>query len=149
MPLTTARNTPRRVNQRASYPVAGSATIHAGGLVALLITGGWAVPAGTADSGVAVGVAEETVSGDGSNGANRVSVERGCFQFKNSAGGDEITHLHIGLPAYVVDDETVARTDNSGARAVAGAIADVDASGVWVEVRPGGVGPQGPQGAPA
>jgi hypothetical protein len=25
----------------------------------------------------------------------------------------------------------------------------VDASGVWVEVRPGGVGPQGPQGAPA
>lgn len=146
MPLTEARNTPRRENKLASYPVAAAATIYAGGLVSLLDSGGWAVPAGTASSGPAVCVARETVSGGGTNGLNRVDGERGCFRFKNSASADEITHLDIGKGCYVVDDETVAKTDNSGARELAGAIADVDADGVWVVVMPGAVGPQGPQG---
>lgn len=148
MALSTARNTPRRENKLASYPVAAAATLYAGGMVSLLTTGGWAVPAGTADSGLAVGVAIESVSGDGTNGLNLVTVERDCFRFLNSSAGDAITHADIGNACYIVDDETVAKTDDSGARAIAGLIADVDADGVWVVVAPGAVGPQGPQGEP-
>lgn len=148
MALSAARNTPRRENKLANYPVSASATLYAGGLVTLLASGGWAVPGGTASAGIAVGVAVETVAGGGTNGLNRVQVERGCFKFLNSASGDAITHVDIGQPCYIVDDETVAKTDNSGAREIAGAIVDVDSDGVWVEVGPGAVGPQGEQGEP-
>ncbi|MGQ0529993.1 MAG: hypothetical protein ACT4PG_09310 [Panacagrimonas sp.] len=148
MALTAARNTPRRENLLANYPVAAAGAIYAGGMVTLLTSGGWAVAAGTASAGLAVGVAIETVTGDGTNGLNRVTVERGCFRFLNSSAGDAITHVDIGNACYIVDDQTVAKTDDSASRAIAGLISDVDADGVWVVIAPGAVGPQGPQGEP-
>lgn len=134
MALSAGRNTPRRENKVFSYLVAGSATIYAGGMVTLLASGGYAVSAGTASAGIAVGVARDTVSGGGTNGLNRVEVERGCFRFKNSASGDLITHAEIGTACYIVDDETVAKTDNSAARKKAGTVVEVDSDGVWVDV---------------
>lgn len=134
MALTAARNTPRREDVLSSYPVAGFATLYAGALVVLLDSGGFAVPAGTASAGIAVGVARETVSGGGTNGLNRVDVERGTFRFNNSGGGDAIAHTEIGDACFIVDDETVAKTDNSGARQKAGVVVDVDAAGVWVRI---------------
>ena len=47
---------------------------------------------------------------------------------------DAITLADIGNTAYIVDDSTVAKTDNSAARKAAGKIIDVDAAGVWVLV---------------
>lgn len=146
MALSAARNTLRRVNKRFGYPVSGSHTIFAGGMVTLLASGGWAVPAGTASAGHCVGIAEETIVGGGTNGLNTVGVERDCGLFKNSAGGDEITHADIGNPCYIVDDETVAKTDDDGARMIAGAIVGVENGQVWVDCGPGAVGPQGIQG---
>lgn len=148
MALTTGRNTARRALKRFSFPVAGNATVYGGGMVSLLNSGGWAVPAGTASSGNAVGIAEDTVNGGGTNGLFQVTVDRDCGLFENSAGGDEITHLDIGQIAYIVDDETVAKTDNSGARMIAGTVVGVVGSQVWVDVGPGAVGPRGPQGEP-
>jgi hypothetical protein len=148
MPLTSARNTLRRPNRLSSLPVAAATTIYAGSLVSVLATGTGAVPAGTASSGRAVGIANETVVNAGLAGAERVEVVFATGRFNNSADADLITIAHIGQPAYIVDDETVALTDDSGAREVAGAIVDVDAQGVWVDVSPGSVGPQGIQGEP-
>lgn len=145
--LSAARNTPRRQGKRFSYPVSGAHTIHAGGMVTLLTSGGWAVPAGTASAGHSVGIACSSVAGGGTNGLNNVEVERDVGLFENSASGDLITHADIGNPCYIVDDQTVAKTDNSGARKIAGAIAGVDSTGrVWVDCGPGAVGPQGPEG---
>ena len=128
---TEGRNTTRRNADKTSVLVNTSATLYAGTLVTLLASGGNAVPAGTASAGIAVGVAEETVTGDG---VKRVDVSRGCFQFANSASADLITVADIGNPCYVVDNQTVAKTDNSAARKAAGKIIDVDAGGVWVLV---------------
>ncbi|MCD0281308.1 hypothetical protein JWH04_20590 [Xanthomonas melonis] len=126
------RNTKRRNADRVSHPVNPGTTIYAGTLIALLTAGGNAVPGGTAASGSAVGVAEETVVG---NGTNRVEATRGsAFQFANSAAADLITRADIGNTAFIVDDQTVAKTDNSAARKAAGKIIDVDAGGVWVLV---------------
>ena len=46
---------------------------------------------------------------------------------------DAIALTEVGKPCYVVDDQTVAKTNNAGARPVAGTVFDVDAQGVWVE----------------
>lgn len=129
---TQGRNTKRREAKLVGHPVNTGATIYAGTLVALLTANGNAVPGGTAASGAAVGVAQDTVTGDG---AAKVEVWRGeAFQFANSAAGDLITRADIGGTAYLVDDQTVAKTDNSAARKAAGKIIDVDAAGVWVLV---------------
>ena len=128
---TEGRNTKRRNADRVSGLVNSGATIYAGTLVTRLASGGNLVPAGTASAGVAVGVAEETVTGDG---VKTLEYSRGCYQFANSASGDLITTADIGNTCYVVDNQTVAKTDSSGTRKAAGKIVDVDAGGVWVEV---------------
>lgn len=61
-------------------------------------------------------------------------VERGTFLFANSASGDAIAAADIGAWCYVVDNNTVAKTDDSGARPKAGKIMAVESAGVWVEV---------------
>ncbi|KAF1009065.1 MAG: hypothetical protein GAK28_00698 [Luteibacter sp.] len=128
---TEGRNTKRRNAESVGHPVNAGNTVFAGTLVALLTAGGNAVPAGTAASGDAVGVAESTVLGDG---VQIVEARRGCFLFANSLAGDQIARADIHGTAYVVDDQTVAKTDNTGVRKVAGKIIDVDATGVWVLV---------------
>lgn len=142
--LTAGRNTARRELTHINVTVDDGATVYAGGMVTLLAADGTAVAAGTASAGNVIGVAEDTVTGDGDLG---VELRTGCFRFENSASTDEIKAADIGGIAYIVDDQTVAKTDNSGARKIAGAIADVDDIGVWVQVGPGAVGPQGPAGA--
>lgn len=128
---TEGRNTKRRNADQVSHLVNTGATIFAGTLVTLLTASGKAVPGGTAAAGAAVGVAEDTVIGDG---VSQVNTRRGCFQFANSASTDLIAIKDIGATCYVVDDSTVALTDNSAARKAAGKIIDVDAGGVWVLV---------------
>ena len=128
---TEGRNTKRRNADRVSGLVNSGATIYTGTLVTRLASGGNLVPGGTASAGVVVGVAEETVVGDG---VKTLEYSRGCFQFANSASGDLIAAGDIGATCYIVDNDTVAKTDNSAARKAAGKIIDVDAGGVWVEV---------------
>ena len=131
MSLSAARNIVRRAVARIAVTVKNGTTIYAGALVTLLTADGTAVPAGTASAGVAVGVARATVTGDGTL---TVDVEPGCFRFDNSASTDQITAADIGNTCYIVDDSTVAKTDNSAARKAAGVVADVDDIGVWVIV---------------
>lgn len=125
------RNTKRRNADRVSLLVDSGVTVFAGTLIAVLTATGEAVPAGTANSSAAVGVAETTVTGDGTE---RVEVTRGCFQFANSASTDEIKAGDIGSDCYVADDQTVAKTDGSSTRKKAGKVIDVDSAGVWVLV---------------
>ena len=131
--LTTDRNTPRRENNDVEgHPVKGGVTIFAGALV-MLDAAGWAMPGITGAGLVTIGRADERVAAVANGDAN-VRTRRGTFRFANSGGGDAITRAEIGDPAYVVDDQTVAKTSNSGARSAAGVIRDVDAQGVWVQI---------------
>lgn len=125
--LTASRMTPRRAGSRLS--VTASAACYAGGMVALLTATGLAVPAGTASSGRAVGMATVDAAAD-----DEFDVEPGIFRFGNSASTDLIEKADIGATCYVVDDQTVALTNGSSTRQIAGAIVDVDDAGVWVKV---------------
>src|SRR5690606_6644028 len=106
--------------------------IFAGALVMRTATGHLTEGA-TATGSVGVGRAEEQVDNSGgSAGDVSITVRPGIFRYKNSASTDAITVAEIGDPCFVVDDETVAKTNGTGTRSLAGFIHDVDDQGVWV-----------------
>lgn len=132
--ITTERDTQRRAGDRVAYPVLAATKVLAGTL-AVLTAAGYAQGGATATTLVAVGVFDETVDNTaGASGDLKAPVRRdGWFRFGNSAAADAITVAEIGDSCYIVDNQTVAKTDGAGTRSVAGKIRDVDATGVWVE----------------
>lgn len=132
MALTQDRNTARAEGELKSLGVAASQLIYGGAIVARNALG-YAV-AGVAALGlVGVGRADEQVDNSaGAAGDETIRVRPGTYRYANSSSTDEITIAEIGKPCFIVDDQTVAKTSNSGARSAAGIIVDVDALGVWV-----------------
>jgi hypothetical protein len=134
MALTKDRNTKRRDGVQFNDPVAASTRIYAGSLMCLDASGN-AVPGSTSTTLKARGVPPEQVDNSaGAAGDLRIESRRGVFPFANSAAADEITRADIGSNAYIVDDQTVAKTDGTTTRSVAGVIRDVDSDGVWIEI---------------
>lgn len=132
-PLIADRNTPARTGEIEEHPVKGATRIFGGSLVCLDATG-MLVPGSTAVGLIARGRAEARADNSaGVNGAINGRVKKGTFRWTNSAAADAITRAEIGDPAYIVDDQTVAKTNGGATRSVAGTIRDVDAQGVWVE----------------
>ena len=132
----TALSAPRLVSEKAGItstaPVAAATTIFQGALV--VMEGGVAKPGKTALSLVVLGIADETVDNSGGiAGAARVTTRRGIFRFAN-LGSDALTEADIGQDAYLVDDQTVAKTAATNTRSIAGKVIDVDAVGAWVRV---------------
>lgn len=135
MALTAPRSTVERSGDLREPPVAAATTIHQGGLTCVNASG-YAVPGATATTLKAIGRAEESADNSGgSAGDIRVKVRAGVFRWKNSTSTDAIALSDVGGTCYVVDDETVAKTDGTGTRSAAGKIFDVDALGVWVDMR--------------
>lgn len=130
MPLAAARNTPsRELGGLNRFTMAASVRIYPGALV-MLNASGDATPGAVATGQTAAGRAET----DSTEDPGFVVVSRGTFRFKNSASGDLITKADWGKQVFIVDDETVAKTNGSTTRSVAGICRGVDASGVWVEI---------------
>lgn len=131
--LTEDRNTKRRTGDIRSLPAAAAVLLYAGALIARDASGN-ATPGAVATTLRGVGRGKERVdNSSGAAGDLNVDIEVGVFQFTNSAAADEITAADIGNDCYIVDDQTVAKTDGTSTRSVAGKIFDVDAQGVWVE----------------
>lgn len=132
--LATDRNTARRTGDRLTFDAAASVKCYAGAM-AVLDSAGRVKPGVTATGLIPVGRFAETVDNStGSAGDVQATVEPGIYRFANSAGADEITAAEIGDRCYIVDDQTVAKTDGTGTRSIAGQIVDVDSAGVWVRV---------------
>lgn len=131
--LTADRPTPKRTGRNLSLPVAAATKIFAGSIVCVN-TSNLAVKGATSTTLKAAGVAKEQV--DNTNGAAgdlRIEVERGTFLFANSTSTDAIALQDIGSTCFIVDDQTVAKTNGSSTRSAAGVVRDVDTQGVWVE----------------
>lgn len=133
MSLSADRNTPYSDGFRVAVPVAAGALIYAGALVAANATG-FATPGATAATLTYLGRADERVDNTaGADGAKSVMVRRKkAFKWANS-GADAVTQASMGKPCYIVDDQTVAKTDGGGTRSAAGKVIGLDADGVWVE----------------
>jgi hypothetical protein len=135
MPLSQDRNTLRRNGDQMEPPVGAGAKIFGGSLVAINAAG-FAVPGATATTLKGAGVAEHRADNTGgANGAIRVRLSKQPARFANSAAADAITLAEIGTDCYIVDDQTVAKTNGTNTRSRAGKVFDVDADGVWVDFR--------------
>lgn len=131
--LTAPRNTPAALGEVRTIPLAAGAKLLAGAMIQIAATG-YAATASATIANVTIGRADETVDNTGgAAGDKSIKVRRGIFRYANSAAGDLIARTEIGKDCYVVDDQTVAKTNNAGARPVAGKVFGVDAQGVWVE----------------
>ena len=132
--LSADRTIVRREGVTFTFPVAASVTCYQGGL-AVLDSSGNVKPGVTATVLIPVGVFTAKVdNASGSAGDLDADVLPGTFRFVNSAGGDEITAAEVGDTCYLVDDQTVSKTNGSSTRSAAGQIVDVDTTGVWVRV---------------
>lgn len=141
----TAQTTDRKVPELGHEPrvrtlrhTMAAATLLLSGALVMLDASGDATNAVAGNGNAArlvVGKAKARVDNSaGASGDKSVDVERGVFGFFNSAGADAITADHIGLPAFVVDNQTVALRALP-TRPFAGRIAAVGADGfVYVEV---------------
>lgn len=134
--LTKDRDTKARAGEDFEFPVKAAAKIFAGAIVAI-DSAGKAIKGQTALELKAVGVAQELADNSaGADDAIRVKVRRGVHRFANSAAGDAIALADVGADCYIVDDQTLAKTDGAGTRSVAGVVVDVEAAGVWVRIEP-------------
>ncbi len=131
--LAADRNTPERDAREFEFPVAATTQLYAGG-IACVNSSGYLTKGAASTTLKCVGITTQGVNNTGSAGAVNGKVRRGCFRFANSASGDLIALADVGADCYIVDDQTVAKTNGSSSRSVAGKIRDVDASGVWVEI---------------
>lgn len=134
---STNRNSPESLLPLVlNLPVAASTKIFKGAMVAastVAATKGQAVKAGATTLQQVIGIANATVDNSaGAAAALSIDVRCGTFALLNSATTDLIDLQHVGQPCYAADDQTVALTDNGGARPLAGTVAFVDSSFVWV-----------------
>ena len=112
-----------------------STTIY-GGSIVCSNSSGYLVPGSTSTSLVARGVAKEQVDNSaGSDGDLKCKFRMGVFSFGNSSSTDEITITEIGDVCFIVDDQTVAKTNGSGTRSPAGKVMGIDEfGGVMVQI---------------
>ena len=114
-------------------PVAASTAIVMGALLSTL--NGYGRNAAEALGHRVIGVATKSVdNSSGSAGDKTVPYRTGVFAFTNSSGGDAIAQADVGSDCFVVDNDTVAKTSNSGARSVAGTVVGFSGSKVLVMV---------------
>lgn len=133
---TKNRNTPHRLGLSYGLSVAAATECFAG-TIAVINATGFVEPGTTATGLTAAGVFDYYQDNkEGADGDQVVEVKRGNFHFANSAGADEITAADIGQVCYIVDNQTVAKTDGTATRSPAGIVDDVDGGGVWVNIDP-------------
>lgn len=126
--LTSSRDSKRNIGDEFSDEVLAAKEIYKGSMV-FLTAAGYATPT-TAAGLILRGVAQEHVDNtDGDSGDLRVKTMGGVHEFKNSASTDEITIADLEHVCYVVDNQTVAKTDAAGTRAIAGIVKSLSPGG--------------------
>lgn len=134
MTATTAnRNTQVMQGILRQFSLAAGQVIPAGVLACVNAAG--LLVNGSADATLrCVGITRHRVDATGAlDGQVKATTEVGVFgPFANSAGGDQLTTADCTQDCYIVDNQTVAKTNGGGARPVAGKVWCVTADGVWV-----------------
>ncbi len=132
--LSTDRNTFERSGEFRVLPAAAAQTFYMGAMLALDASGN-VTPAATATGLKGIGRCEEFADNSaGLAAAINVKVKTGVFLYENSSGADLIANSDIGSTCYMVDDQTVAKTDGTATRSIAGTVFDIDETGkVWVK----------------
>lgn len=131
---TKDRDTQEVPGRFRSFPAAAAAKVFAG-TIAVVDASGNCNKGSTATTLKAVGVFDQPYDNTGgAAGAVQFEAKLGVFgPFANSSAGDQITNADVGADCFIVDDQTVAKTNGTSTRSVAGKVHLVDSVGVWVK----------------
>ena len=130
--LTQERNTTQLRGETRVEPLAASVKVWKGSLL-MRNAAGFVTRGATATGCIGIGRAETTVDNSaGAAGEKVASSGRGIFGFANSEGGDAIGQADVGRLCYIVDDQTVAKTDGTESRSPAGIVDGIEGGTVWV-----------------
>lgn len=120
-------------SSRLSLPMAAD-TLALMGTIACLNLAGFAVEGTEASDLKAVGVFEDGCDNKGgAAGAVRANVRRDRTYAFNNDATDAVTLADYGNQVFIADNNTISRTDNAGARSVAGILRDVEGDVAWIE----------------
>lgn len=128
--LTADRNTPEALGANRQGLLGANQTIFQGGIL-MRNASGHLIKGAVATGSFGAGRAEEPKVST-TAGVTPINYKPGIFRFANSAAGDLIATADIGAVCYIVDDQTVAKTNGTNTRSPAGVVDSVDAQGVWV-----------------
>lgn len=131
--LSAARDIPRLGDDAIPELVQGlqkgSTTIYQGALV--VWDAGYLAPATSATGKIVAGIALRTTTNSGADGANgKIELRRGCYPMKSA----DLVQADVGKDVYVVDDQTVSVSSNSGTRSKAGRFVQLDGSDFYVMI---------------
>ena len=128
--LTTDRNTPEKSSLENTGLLGAAQSIFIGSIL-MRNASGHLIKGATATGSFGVGRAEARGAST-TAGVTTQSYRSGVHRFANSSAGDLIVTADIGAVCYIVDDQTVAKTNGTSTRSPAGVIDSIDAQGVWV-----------------
>jgi hypothetical protein len=131
------------IPSRGTFPIKANTRIFKGSMVGL-DSSGRAMPAGLLAGGTVAAVGKASATYDnrtgselgGSAGAVNVEVEYGVFGWKSAADADAIAADDVGKVCFVDDDQTVALTNGTDTRGIAGYISEVRDGQVYVWMGP-------------
>lgn len=132
------------VPARGTYPIKANVRIFKGSIVGL-DSAGRAMPGGLISAGCVKVVGKASATYDNRTGsvlggaadAVDVEVEYGVFEFLSaSGGGDDIVADDAGKVCFVVDDQTLALTNGTDTRAIAGLITEYRSGRVYAWMGP-------------
>ncbi|RQY36524.1 hypothetical protein [Burkholderia stagnalis] len=131
--LTADRDTVTRAGLLYSYPAKSGVLFFVGAIAAIDTATGFITKGAESTTLKGAGIVQEQIDNTaGADGTVNVTIRRGQWRVANSAGADQLTLKDVGTLAYIVDDQTVAKTDGGGKRSVAGTVVDIDPGGVWI-----------------
>lgn len=118
-----------------------AAKLYQGGIVCRDSTG-YGIAGATAVGLIACGIlspqgpaAPNLDNTSGGSGDIVARVAQGVFRLGNSASTDALAEADIGQICFIVDDQTVAKTDGGGTRSPAGVVVAIDGTaGVYVSI---------------
>lgn len=100
----------------------------------VVIDAGYLAPGRAATGLIALGRCEGNEDIDNSAGAagdKTAEVLSGVFKWANH-GADLVVQADVGKDCFIVDDQTVAKTDGTATRSRAGKVVSVESDGVYV-----------------
>lgn len=131
------RNTQKQgpLRQRRPIPLATSAVIPIGVMVAVATPSAGAVNAADTATHIVMGCSCQRA--DQTLGDTEIIVEQGIFKYANNGN---ITAAHIGIRCTVVDNQTVGLAADTTNDVIAGIVEAVESDGVWVNQTDGSIG---------
>lgn len=131
--LTSGRNTHMRLGDHRVEPMAASVKVFVGAMV-MRNAAGHVTKGATATGCIGVGRADDTFDNSGgAAGDLRCEYRTGIFGFANLSA-DLVTQADVGKLCFIVDDQTVAKTNGSNTRSPAGYVDGIEGGTVWVRL---------------